>query len=210
MTRKLLVLGAGGHGRVVADIALSSGYERVAFLDDAFETLKTASSSPAIGPMSAIRDMASEWPDAIAAVGNNVRRLELFESLRKLGYGTPSIVHPSAIVSRGAQIGHGVFVAPTVVINVGARIDDAAILNTGARIDHDCVIGAACHIAPGATLSGGVEVGARAWLGTGCAVRQNVKIGEDAVIGVGAAVVSDLAGGATYAGVPARMFPIRS
>jgi acetyltransferase-like isoleucine patch superfamily enzyme len=83
-------------------------------------------------------------------------------------------------------------------------VANAVIINTGARIDHDCLIGAASHIAPGATLSGGVTVGSKVWLGTGCSVRQGISIGDDAVVGVGAAVVSDLAPRTTYVGVPAR------
>lgn len=204
MTRSLLVLGHGGHGRVVADAALDCGYDEIAFLDDSASTRDPAGAR-VLGPFAAAAEFAREWPAAIVAVGNSDLRLELFDILRGLAFQTPSIVHPSAVVSRGATVGQGVFVAAGAVINVGARIGDAAIVNTGARIDHDCQIGSGSHIAPGATLSGGVVVGERAWLGTGCSVRQGVKIGSSVLVGVGAAVVTDLAAGETYAGVPARM-----
>lgn len=204
MTRSLLVLGCGGHGRVVADAALDCGYDEVAFLDDG-EPASRPAGVKVLGPFAAAADLLRDWPAAIAAVGNGALRLKLFDMLRQQGFRTPAIIHPSAVISRGAVIGDGVFVAAGAIINVGARIGNAAIVNTGARIDHDCEIGAGSHIAPGATLSGSVMVGERAWLGTGCAVRQGMKIGSDTMVGVGAAVVADLAAGKTYVGVPARL-----
>lgn len=204
MTRSLLVLGCGGHGRVVADAALDCGYDKIAFLDDA-ESARHPAGAQVLGPFSAAAELAREWPAAIVAVGNGDLRLKLFDTLRRLAFQTPTVVHPSAVVSRGATLGYGVFLAAGVVINVGARIGDAVIVNTGARIDHDCEIGTGSHIAPGATLSGSVVLGERVWLGTGCSVRQGVKIGSGALVGVGAAVVTDLAAGRTYAGVPARL-----
>lgn len=204
MTRSLLVLGCGGHGRVVADAALDCGYDEVAFLDDA-EPVRRPANAKVLGPFAAATELIHKWPIAIAAVGDGGLRLKLFETLQRLTFQTPSIVHPSAVVSRGATVGDGVFVAAGAVINVGARIGSAVIVNTGARIDHDCEIGAGSHIAPGVTLSGSVVVGERVWLGTGCSVRQGVKIGTGVLVGVGAAVVTDLAPGQTYAGVPARV-----
>jgi sugar O-acyltransferase (sialic acid O-acetyltransferase NeuD family) len=204
MTKSLLVLACGGHGRVVADAATECGYEEIAFLDDAHDTLTPVIGFPVLGPLSLIEQLAASWPNAIAAVGNGATRQQLFRRLREAGYRTCSIVHPSAVVSRRASVGEGVLVAAGAVINVGAKIGDAAIVNTGARIDHDCIIGSAAHIAPGTTLSGGVTVGERAWLGTGCSVRQGITIGDDVMVGVGAAVVADLTVAGTYAGVPAR------
>lgn len=204
MRRSLLVIGRGGHGRVVADAAADCGYDEIAFLDDSPRTENFSSPFPLLGPISMAGQLQRMWPRAIAAVGNNKFRQELFLRLVSLGFQVPSVIHPTAVVSRNAQIGDGVFVAPTAVINIGAKVADAVIINTGARIDHDCVIGAASHIAPGVTLSGGVKTGSKVWLGTGCSVRQGVTIGDGAVIGVGAAVVSDLAPAGTYVGVPAR------
>ncbi|THF56605.1 acetyltransferase [Ollibium composti] len=204
MKRSLLVLGCGGHGRVVADAAFECGYDEVAFLDDVGSAHQPRGLK-VLGPFAATADFAPDWPAAIAAVGNGDLRLRLFHDIRQLGFETPSIVHPSAVVSRGALIGNGVFVAAGAIINTDARIGDAVIVNTGARIDHDCEIGVGSHIAPGATLSGSVVVGQRTWLGTGCSVRQGTRIGEKVMVGVGAAVVSDLADGLTYVGVPARV-----
>jgi len=200
MTKKLLVLGFGGHGRSVADVALDCGYERIAFLDDA----AVGTSAEILGPFSSLERFAQEWPAAIVAVGNNALRLRMFEEIGRRGFKRISLVHPSAHMSRSAVIGGGVFIGRAAVIGTNARIGDATIVNTSASIDHDCQIGLANHIAPGATLSGEVMTGERVWLGTGCSVRQRVRIGADAVVGVGAAVVGDLPGAQTYAGVPAQ------
>lgn len=210
MAQRLLVLGCGGHGRVVADAALDCGYDTVAFLDDAYATFDPRGPWTVLGPISMMGDLVEAWPAAIAAIGNNAGRLDIFRRLHDKGYRLPAIVHPSAVVSRGASLGEGAFVAAGAVINIGARIGDAAIINTGARVDHDCQIGAGSHIAPGATLSGGVTTGEGAWLGTGCSVRQGIVIGARALIGVGAAVVKDLDPDGTYAGVPARPLATRS
>lgn len=204
MNAALLILGCGGHGRVVADTALEAGYQSIAFLDDNPPLAEGRLAFPVLGPLSMLTAFANQWPCAIAALGDSARRLALFEQLRLARFSTPSLIHPSAIISRGATIGEGVFVAAGAIINTGARIAEAAIINTGARIDHDCDIGTATHIAPGATLSGTVTVGAGSWVGTGVSVRQNVRIGAGVTIGVGAAVVSDLLEAGTYAGVPAR------
>ena len=151
-----------------------------------------------------IEQASREWTEAIVAIGDCATRVDLFERLLACGFNTPNIVHPFSAISRGAQMGRGIFVAAGAVINVGAQIEDAVIVNTGARIDHDCRIGMGSHVSPGASLSGGVRVGARAWLGTGCSVRQGVAIGDSAIVGVGAAVISDIPSGMTYVGVPAR------
>jgi sugar O-acyltransferase (sialic acid O-acetyltransferase NeuD family) len=204
MTRALLILAYGGHGRVVADAALDCGYDPIAFLDDDYDALSKSAAFPILGPMTDIAALAERWPSAIAAVGNGPRRLELFQDLKRGRFATPSIVHPSAIVSRGARVGDGVFVAPGAIVNTGARIANAVIINTGARIDHDCEIGAGTHIASGATLSGSVVVGRTSWIGAGSSVRQGVRIGDNVMVGVGAAVVADIPNAGVYVGVPAR------
>lgn len=203
MTRSLLILGCGGHGRVVADTASECGYEDIAFLDDRYPE-NILEEFNIIGSISAIDELVLEWPEAISAVGNSDVRVKLFLQLRQLGYITPNIIHPSAIISRRVTLEEGIFIAPGAIINNGTSIGSAAIVNTGARIDHDCVIGAGVHIAPGVTLSGNVTVEENAWLGTGSAVRQSVTVGYRAIVGVGAAVVSDLQAKRTYVGVPAR------
>lgn len=206
---RLLIVGCGGHGRVVADTATECGYREIAFLDDNI-SVKPPSGTVLLGSVSLLEGLSVEWPAAIVAMGNGKLRLKLFTRLKELGFRTPSIVHPSAIVSRSAAVEDGVFIAAGAIVNTGARIGEGVIINSGARIDHDCDVGPGSHVAPGATLSGGVMVGARVWLGTGCAIRQDISIGNDVMVGVGAAVVTNLIAAETYVGVPARLLQRKS
>jgi sugar O-acyltransferase (sialic acid O-acetyltransferase NeuD family) len=202
----LLILGAGGHARVVADSAMESGFERVGLIDDA---AKGASPFPIVGRPDDLERLLPEWQAAIVGIGDNRRRLELLQRLRAIGFLTPSVIHPRAAVSRHANLAGGVFVAAGAVVGFGAAIGDAVIVNTGATVDHDCVLAAGVHISPGAHLGGNVSVGERSWVGIGAAVRHGIRIGADAVVGAGAVVVRELAGSETYVGSPARPLGIK-
>lgn len=205
MAKPLLVLGFGGHGRTVADVALDCGYDEIAFLDDAQSRPDQNTSARVLGPLLLMREIAKDWPVAIAAIGDNAARFRLFEELGRYGFERPNIIHPSAALSRSAVLGEGVFIGRGAIVGTKARIGDATIVNTRASVDHDCTIGAANHIAPGATLSGEVTTGDRVWLGTGCSVRQRTYIGPDIMVGVGAAVIGNLEEAGTYVGVPAGL-----
>lgn len=202
--RSLLILGGGGHGRVVADAAIAAGWEKVAFLDDRFPDVRRSGDFEIIGSTDVSSRLADEWRNAIAAVGASRRRMELMRVAQASGFKLPNVIHPSAVLSPRAVLGIGIFLGPGTVVNTGATLADGVIVNTRASIDHDCQIGEGCHLAPGVTLSGNVTIGARSWIGTGASVIQGVRIGEDATVGAGAAVISDLEAGGTYVGVPAR------
>jgi len=204
--RKLLILGAGGHGRVVADAAIDAGFEDVAFLDDG-PLERSPEGFRKVGKLADVGSLLDQWPSAISAVGNNGLRLELYRRLKDIGYTAPAIIHPRAFVSRNASIADGVFVAAGAVVNTGASIDVACIINTSASVDHDCRIGAGTHISPGAHLAGEVVVGSKTWIGIGSSVRNRVCIGDDVTVGAGAAVINDVPAGLTVVGAPAR--PLR-
>ena len=202
MSTGLLILGAGGHGRVVADAALQAGYHRVAFLDDKAPAL---GSGPfvVLGPLAVLPVAMAEWECTFVAIGSNSRRLELFQELRRLGCKTPALVHPKAIVSPYAGIADGAFIAPGAIVNFGASIGAAAIINTGATVDHDCAVEAGAHISPGAHLAGEIVVGECAWVGIGASIRNRIQIGAHATVGAGAVVIRDVAERETVVGVPA-------
>jgi len=199
---RLLIVGAGGHAKVVVDAALAAGHEVVGIVGEA------RGRADLLGV--AILESA-EGIDAeafIIAVGDNRARAELFAEYSATGMRPASVVHPSAIIADGVEIGGGTFIAAGVVVNVDARIGEDVILNTSCTVDHDCVIGDHAHIGPTSGVCGGVEIGAGALVGVGCSIIPTRSVGEWAVIGAGSAVVRDVPANATYAGVPAR--PITS
>jgi sugar O-acyltransferase (sialic acid O-acetyltransferase NeuD family) len=200
----LLIIGAGGHGKVVADTALLLGWINVAFLDDRAASLGSQLGLPVVGTLGDLTAQKREFSSAIVAVGDASLRLELTDRSRQSGFEVVSIVHPMAYVSKFASIGPGCVVFAQSAINAGAKLGSACIVNTGATVDHDCIIGDGVHICPGAHLAGDVRVGDRSWIGIAATIRQGIAIGCNATVGAGAAVVADVANGSTVAGVPAR------
>jgi sugar O-acyltransferase (sialic acid O-acetyltransferase NeuD family) len=195
---KLLVAGAGGHAKVVIDAALAAGIRVVAALGE------PGGVTDCLG-IPVVHSAEGVIADAfIAAVGDNARRAEVFDSLVAEGWRPAAVVHPSAIVASSAVIGAGTFVAAGVVVNPEARIGQNVVLNTGCTVDHDCVVGDHAHVAPGANLCGGARIGPGALLGVGASVVPGTAIGEWSVIGSGAAVVTPVPDRTVWAGVPAR------
>lgn len=200
---KLAILGASGHGKVVADTAECCGWQSVEFFDDAWPGLHTNAAWSVVGDSAALMARLADFDGVVVAIGNNhIRHTKLLE-LRAAGACLVTLVHPAAIVSRYAAIDQGTVVFAGAVVNAEACIGQGAILNTGCSIDHDCVLGDAVHISPGVRLAGGVHVGDLSWVGIGASVRQLVRIGERVMVGAGSAVVSDIPNDVTVAGVPA-------
>lgn len=202
--KRLAVLGASGHGKVIADMAECCGWEAVVFFDDAWPSLSLNGHWTVEGDSQALVERLSSFAGVIVAIGNNAVRAEKLRWLSDMSAPLVTLVHPSAVISRYAELGIGTVVMPGVVVNVSSRIGDGVILNTGCSIDHDCVIGSHAHISPGARLAGGVQVGEQSWVGIGTAVKQLVKIGQRVTVGAGAVVVTDLPDDITALGVPAR------
>ena len=206
----LIILGAGGHGKVAADCAEAQGrWSNIVFYDDRWPTITTCARWPVAGTSQALASADAKAAEAFVAIGEARLRLEWIDRLRQFGFVLAKIVHPKAIVSPGAAIGPASLVVAGAIVNIDAQVGEGAIVNTGASLDHDCVIGDGAHICPGARLAGNVRVGRRAWVGVGASVRQGIAIGEDAMVGAGAAVVSDVADGAAVGGVPARPMPAK-
>ncbi|QVV68729.1 acetyltransferase [Synechococcus sp. LA31] len=209
----LLLLGAGGHARVVAETALATGgFSRIAFLDDRCTgpaQLPDQLGWPVIGSFTAALDpqIRQQFLEALVAIGNAAVRLQWLSRLASAGYELPVVVHPTAWVSPSSQLGAGSVVFAQVAIQAQAVIGSGAILNTGCSVDHDVKLGDGVHVCPGARLAGEVQVGDRSWIGIGASVIQQIRIGADVTVGAGAAVVRDLPDGVTAVGVPARALP---
>lgn len=205
MNRSLLIVGAGGHGRVIADIAEQlDRYETIAFLDD----VEPTRAMNYWGKTSEASQYAKEC-DFIVAIGNNATRSRLQEGLLMMGCVLATLVHPSASVSKQAILGDGCVVMPGCVINTGAVIGKGGIVNTAATVDHDCQLGDYCHLSPGAHLCGTVKMGDLVWIGAGATVINNISIVSHTMVGAGATVIKEITEPGTYAGVPARRLGAR-
>ena len=202
----LLILGAGGHAKVVLETAIACGVaSNVAFLDD--RPLPPMLGWPVLGRLDLVLDpsIKEQFPFALVAIGHPDTRLRWLAKLKVAGYSLPLLIHPSAWISPSAQIGPGSVVFAQAVVQAQVVIGIGAILNTGCSVDHDGQLSDAVHVCPGARLAGGVKVGSRSWIGIGASVIQHVRIGSDVTVGAGAAVVRDLPDGVTAVGVPARV-----
>jgi sugar O-acyltransferase (sialic acid O-acetyltransferase NeuD family) len=203
---KLLVVGAGGHGKVVADTAYEEGrWDKIAFLDDRYPKLNVSLLWPVLGKLEQAQVFLKEYSDVAVAVGNNRLRVELIDRFSKVGFLLPAIVHPSAFVSRSAVIGAGSVLFAQAAVNAGAKIGIGSIVNTGATIDHDCIVADGVHISPGAHLAGTVKVGKCSWLGIGCSVIQQLSIGENVLVGAGAVIIKNVPNNVTIVGIPGKI-----
>lgn len=202
----LLILGAGGHGRVVAFTARSAGASaEIAFLDDRFPEITAVDGIPVLGRFETAARLVGRFAEAIVAIGDGSARLQITHRLRQSGFDLPVLVHPSAVVSEHATLGAGSVVFAHCVVHPGTVAGEGCIINTAATVDHDCRLGSGVHLSPGVHLGGDVHVGDLTWLGVGASVRNGVRIGSRVMVGVGAAVVEDLPDGVTAVGVPARV-----
>lgn len=196
---RLIIIGASGHGKVVADIARRT-YDEIIFLDRNPE-IRTCAGFEVIGS----DEMAEKIEgDMCVAIGNSGIRKALMERERSR-HCFPVLIHPNAVVAEGVEIGEGSVIMAGAVINPGAKIGRGVIINTCSSVDHDCVVGDYCHIAPGSHMSGTVTVGDGSWIGTGAVVSNNVNICAGCVIGAGGVVVKDINKPGIYIGVPARL-----
>jgi sugar O-acyltransferase (sialic acid O-acetyltransferase NeuD family) len=209
----ILVLGAGGHARVVAGLVRALGIQVVAYAD--LDTSKLGAAVDGEGATVALTEAAvmecvrgdRSWPCAVKAValgiGDNGARARLFHELGAMS--APPLVHPHGWVSPTARIEAGSVVLAGAVINVDAAIGEAVIVNTGATIEHDCVLARGVHVSPGATLCGAVRVGERSWIGAGAVIIPGCVIGADCIVGAGAVVIRDVGDGCTVVGNPAHL-----
>jgi sugar O-acyltransferase (sialic acid O-acetyltransferase NeuD family) len=201
---RLLILGAGGHGMVVADIARALGFERICFLDDRWPGLSHVLKWPVVGKFKDLQAVVQPSDQVFAAVGDNAARLALHRGLITQGLNIPVLKHPTSVVSDDTQLGSGSVVMPLVAINLSAVIGEAVILNTSCSVDHDNIIEDGVHISPGVHLAGNVSVGSCSWIGIGSSIREGITIGPDCMIGAGSVVVRDVPPASKVAGNPAR------
>ena len=203
MKDKLIIIGAGGHGKVVADIARKVGYSEIAFLDDNIKKKKNSMYN-VIGTMADVEDYRDEY-DFFVGIGNNEIRKNITLLLESKGILIQTLIHPSAIIGEMVEIGDGSIIMANTVINADTKIGKGCIINTSSSVDHDCIVNEYVHICPGVHLAGTVTVGREVFLGIGAIVINNVYITDNCIIGAGSVVVKNLETRGVYRGVPAKL-----
>lgn len=196
--KKLVIIGASGHGRVVADIGVRNGYEEIVFLDDD-ETVRDCGRYPVIGGRGKLRETEG---DVIVAIGDPAIRKRIQETIEEERLVV--LIHPSAVVAEGVMIGKGTVIMAGAVINPCSELGEGCVINTCASVDHDCKLGDYVHVAVGAHVAGHVEIGDGTWVGAGATVSNDVKICAGCMIGAGAVVVRDIGQPGVYVGVPVK------
>jgi len=196
--KRLAIIGASGHGKVIADIARKNGYKKIVFLDDD-ESIHECGGYPVIGKSS---EAGTIDADIIVGIGNADIRKRIQESVPEEKLVT--LIHLDAVVAEDVVVGEGTVVMAGAVINPGVRIGKGCIINTCSSVDHDCEVGDYVHISVGSHLCGTVSVGSGTWIGAGATVSNNISICSDCMIGAGAVIVKNIDLAGTYMGVPAR------
>ena len=200
--KRVVIIGAGGHGKVVADIIQRAGDQVVGFLDDNLEVPDLFAGFPVMGTVEHYREYISL--EFVIAIGNAVIRERIANQLRGVSWYTA--IHPMAVVSEiGVGIGAGTVVMAGAIINAGTMIGQHCIINSGAVVEHDNVLEDYVHVSVGAKLAGTVYVGKASWMGVGACVSNNQSICAGCMIGAGAVVVESIKKAGTYVGVPAKM-----
>lgn len=203
MKNKLLIIGASGHGKVVADIAIKMNkWQCIAFLDDD-KSIKSSMGLEVIGTSDDVFTHIAEY-EIFVGVGKNATRQRIHEMLETFGASIPYLIHPKAVIGNQVDIGTGSVVMAGVVINCCTKIGRGCIINTGSTIDHDNCIDDFVHISPGSHLAGTVKVGKGSWLGIGSVVSNNITITNGCKVGAGSVVVKDISEPGVYVGTPAK------
>lgn len=205
--RPVVVLGGGGHGRVVLDALLAAGRTVLAVSD---ARRPTTALPPAVLWLQS-DDAVSEWPTSDIEIANGVgaidRRRTLFERFVERGYVFATVRHPSAIIAPDAILGHGAQVMAGAVVQPGCRIGSNVIVNTRSSLDHACIVGDHAHLAPGSIVCGDVQIGPGTMIGAGAVVIEGRRVGSSSIVGAGAVVIHDVPDNTRCVGVPARNLP---
>jgi sugar O-acyltransferase (sialic acid O-acetyltransferase NeuD family) len=207
MTR-CLVVGAGGHGRVVLDILRARGeHQPIGFIDSNSELVgRRIDGLKVLGTLDDLPQLRTKLriDGAVVAIGDNGVRREFAQRITESGLPLINAIHPSANLAGNATIGTNVVIAAGALVCAHCQIGDSVILNTGCIVDHESMIGTATHVCPGARLAGRVAIESGAFVGIGATVIQNIRVGCESVIGAGAVVIEDVPPLTTVVGVPAR------
>lgn len=209
--KNIVIIGSGGHAKVIADIllkrkeVLKEELDIIGFLDDNFQNLEYREifNIPILGSLELIEEFKNKDYEYIIAIGNNLIRKKIAEKYSKLIYYTA--IHPTAVIGNMVTIEEGTVVMANAVINSYSKIGKHCILNTSCVIEHDNNIKNYVHISPNTTLCGGVVIKEKSWIGAGSNIKQGVSIGKNVIVGAGTVVIRDVENNVTAVGNPARI-----
>lgn len=212
--KKIVLIGAGGHCKVIMDIINSSlKYEIVGITDKSYPSSEALYGVNIIGSDDILEQIYDEGVEyafiCVGAMRNIHLRNNLYKRLKDIGYKLPVLIHSKAVVSEHSILGEGTCVMAGAIVNSGAKVGNNSIINTGAIVEHDSIVGNNSHICPGAVLAGNVVIGDNCEIGIGSSIIQGIKIGENTSIGAGSVVIRDVDKGSVAAGVPAKVFKIK-
>ncbi|HIF9494417.1 TPA: acetyltransferase [Photobacterium damselae] len=201
---RLAILGASGHGKVLADIALQTGWSDIDFFDDRWPLLSQLEHWSVAGNTEVLFEYLDSYDGVIVGIGNNNIRLIKQQQLEQRNAKLTSLIHPTAVISQSIALGLGSVVMANAVINPFVSIGRACIINTASTVDHDCQLSDGVHISPGAHLAGGIKIGSRSWVGIGANITQLIEIGDDVIVGAGSTVIHSISSFQKVVGTPAR------
>lgn len=209
MTKRLVIIGAGGHGKVAADCAEAmESFSEIVFLDGLYPSISKVEHWPVLGKGDDLLKFVDPNSVFFVAIGNNQTRASLMATVNKKGGEIATIIHPCAVLSPNVNIGEGTLVSAGAVINIAATIGRGCIINTSSSVDHDCNIEDYVHVAPGVKLAGAVNIGKYSLVGIGSTVIQCLTIGRYCTLGAGSTLLEDLPEGAVAVGIPAKIIKI--
>jgi sugar O-acyltransferase (sialic acid O-acetyltransferase NeuD family) len=201
----LLIVGAGGHGKVVAETAKEMGkWNKIAFLDDFYNGQEILDLS-VVGRFNDAIKFKDQYKELIVAIGNNLTRINLMMKYKQQGFTIPNIIHPTAYVCKNTYVEDGCVFFAQSAVNTQSKIGFGSIINTGATVDHDCQLGKGVHLSPGVHLGGTVKIGNYTWIGLGAGIINNISIGNNVIVGAGSIVISDIKDNVTVVGVPGKV-----
>jgi UDP-perosamine 4-acetyltransferase len=208
----VIVLGAGGHAKVLIDLMLNQSIKMFGITDCNFTEGAAVLGIPVIGADEAVWQYSQaeiQLVNGIGSVADLSKRILIFERFKKAGYPFATLIHPAATVSPAVEMDEGVQIMAGAIIQAGSNLGSNCIINTKVSVDHDCSIGNHVHLAPGVTISGGVTIHEGTHIGTGATVIQNIRIGKNSIIGAGAVVIKDVPDNAVVVGVPGKVIKYR-
>lgn len=198
--KKITIIGASGHGKVIADIARLNGYDDISFIDDNTE-LVSCGRYRVVGTTDCINKLDGDF---IVGIGNPTVRKMFMEKLGENGKKVVTLIHPQAVIGEDVLIGTGSVIMANAVVNPGTKIGNGVIINTCSSVDHDCEISDYVHIAVGAHICGTVSIGELTWIGAGVTVINNTSVCGNSIVGAGATVIKNISLKGTYVGIPAK------